>query len=33
LPEFLADQDGSQDGQNAGEIIQSNHVEYIEHSK
>ena len=33
LPEFLADQDGSEDGQDAGKIIQSNHVEYIQHAE
>jgi hypothetical protein len=26
LPELLAEEDGAQDGQNAGEIIESNHV-------
>jgi hypothetical protein len=28
LPELLAEEDGAQDGQNAGEIIESNHVEH-----
>ena len=28
LPEFLAEEDSAQDGQNAGEIIESNHVEH-----
>jgi len=27
LPEFFAEEDSAQDGQNAGEIIESNHVE------
>jgi hypothetical protein len=31
LPELLAEEDGAQDGQNAGEIIESNHVKHIEH--
>jgi hypothetical protein len=31
LPELLAEEDGAQDCQNAGEIIESNHVEHIEH--
>jgi len=31
LPELLAEEDSAQDGQNAGEIIESNHVEHIEH--
>ncbi len=33
LPELLANEDGGQDGQDAGEIIQSNHVEYIQHAE
>jgi hypothetical protein len=28
LPELLAEEDSAQDGQNAGEIIESNHVEH-----
>ncbi len=28
LPEFLAEEDSAQDGQNAGEIIESNHMEH-----
>jgi len=31
LPELLADEDGSEHGQNAREIIQSNHVEQVQH--
>ena len=31
LPELLAEEDGAQDGQNAGEIIESNHVEHLQH--
>jgi hypothetical protein len=31
LPEFFAKENGAQDGQNAGEIIESNHVKHIEH--
>jgi hypothetical protein len=31
LPELFAEEDGAQDSQNAGEIIESNHVEYIQH--
>ena len=31
LPELLAEEDGTQDGQNAGEIIESNHVEHVQH--
>jgi hypothetical protein len=31
LPEFLAEEDSAQDGQNAGEIIESNHVEHVQH--
>jgi hypothetical protein len=31
LPELFANEDGGQDGQNAGEIIESNHVEHIQH--
>jgi hypothetical protein len=33
LPELLADQDGSEHGQNAREIIQSNHVEHVQHTE
>jgi len=32
LPELLANEDGSDNGQNAGEIIQSNQVECIQHA-
>jgi hypothetical protein len=28
LPEPLAEEDGAQDGQNAGKIIESNHIEH-----
>jgi hypothetical protein len=28
LPELLAEEDGAQDGQNTGEIIESNHVQH-----
>jgi hypothetical protein len=28
LPKLLAEQDGAQDGQNAGKIIESNHMEH-----
>jgi hypothetical protein len=28
LPELLSEEDGTQDGQNTGEIIESNHVEH-----
>ena len=28
LPEFLAEEDSAQDGQNTGEIIESNHMEH-----
>jgi hypothetical protein len=31
LPEFLAEKNGAEDGQNAGEIIESNHVKHVEH--
>jgi hypothetical protein len=31
LPELLAEEDGAQNGQNAGEIIKSNHVKQIQH--
>lgn len=31
LPELLAEEDGAQDGQNAREIIESNHVENSQH--
>jgi hypothetical protein len=31
LPELLAEEDGTQHGQNAGEIIESNQVKQIEH--
>jgi hypothetical protein len=31
LPEFFANEDGGQDRQNTGEIIESNHVERIQH--
>lgn len=31
LPQLLTEEDGAQDGQNAGEIIESNHVKHIEH--
>ena len=31
LPEFLAEEDSAQNGQDAGEIIESNHVKHIEH--
>lgn len=31
LPELLADEHGSEDGQNAGEIIESNDVEHVQH--
>jgi hypothetical protein len=33
LPELLADQDGGEHGQHAGQIIQPDHVEYIQHAK
>ncbi len=29
LPELLANEHGGEDGQHAGQIIQSNHVEYV----
>ncbi len=32
LPELLANEDGGDNGQNAGEIIQSNQVECIQHA-
>lgn len=31
LPEFLAEEDSAQDGQNAGDIIEPNHVEHTSH--
>jgi len=31
LPEFLANEDGGGDGEHAGEIVQSNHVEHVQH--
>jgi len=31
LPELLAEEDGAQNGQNAGEIIEWNHVEQLQH--
>jgi hypothetical protein len=31
LPELFTEEDGAQDGQNTREIIESNHVEHIEH--
>jgi len=31
LPELLAEEDGAQDGQNAGEIIESNHMKCVAH--
>jgi len=31
LPELFTNEDGGQNGQNAGEIIESNHVEHIQH--
>lgn len=31
LPELFAEENGAQDSQNAGEIIESNHVEHIQH--
>ena len=31
LPEFFANEHSRQDGQNAGDIVESNHVEHIQH--
>ena len=31
LPELFANKDGGQDGQNTGEIIESNHVKRLQH--
>ena len=31
LPELFAEEDGAQDGQDAGEIIESNHVKDVQH--
>ena len=31
LPELLANEHSRQDGQNAGDVIESNHVEHIQH--
>ncbi len=31
LPELLAEENGAEDGQNTGEIIESNHVECVTH--
>ena len=31
LPELLAEEDGAQNGQNAGEIIEWNHVKQLQH--
>ena len=31
LPELLAEEDSAQDGQNAGEIIESNHMKCVPH--
>ena len=31
LPEFFAQENGAEDGQNAREIIESNHLKHIEH--
>jgi hypothetical protein len=31
LPELFANEDGGQHGQNTGEIIESNHLEHVQH--
>lgn len=33
LPEFLADQHGGEDGQDAGHIIEPNYMEHVQHAE